>query len=142
MSQKLKSLQEFSTLTVSQTILTINPAGNALTLSKAQSGEIITLNSTSGSVITLGAPQAGLSYTFLVNVTGGHTITAPSASIYGSVTSTTDTSGNAMLTTGAAKSIISTTAGSAVGDQIQLLSDGTNYFVKGSVANFNALKFT
>lgn len=142
MSQKLKNLQEFSSLTVSQTTLTINSAGNALTLSKAQSGEIITLNSTSGSAITLGAPQSGISYTFLVNVTGGHTITAPSASIYGSVVCAVDTVGSSMLTTGAAKTIISTTAGSAVGDQIQLLSDGTKYFVRGSVANFNAIKFT
>lgn len=142
MSQSFKTIHEFSAVSLGQTLSTVTNAGTTITLNPTQSGEIIVLNSTGGSTVTLSAPQAGLSYKFIVGVTGGHTITAPSASILGSVTSAiTSTAATSLLTTGAAKTVIATTAGSARGDTISLVSNGTAYYVSGAVANFNALVF-
>lgn len=142
MSQSFKTIHEFSAISLGQTLLNTVNAGTAITLTPTQSGEIIVLNSTVGSAVTLGAPQAGLSYKFIVGVTGGHTITAPSASILGSVTSAiTSTAATSLLTTGIAKTSIATTAGSARGDAITLVSNGGAYYVSGSVSAFNALVF-
>ena len=142
MSQSFKTIHEFSSVSFGQTLLGVNNAGTAITLGPTQSGEIIVLNATSGSAVTLGAPALGLSYRFIVGVTGGHTITAPSASILGSVTAAIPTAGSVLLTTDAAKTVISTTAGSVRGDTILLVSNGGAYYVSGAVANFNALTFT
>lgn len=141
MSQSYKTIHEFSALQLSQSLLNVNNANTAITLDPSYSGEIIMLNATSGSAVTLPAPQAGLSYTFIVNATGGHTITAPSASIQGSVTASIGTIGSTLLTTGAPKTVVSTTAGSVVGDEIRLVASANRYFVRGGVANFNALVF-
>jgi hypothetical protein len=142
MSQSYKTIHEFSAIASGQTLTSINNAGTAITLTAAQSGEIIVLNSTSGSAVTLSAPEPGLSYRFIVGVTGGHTITAPSATILGSVTSAiTSTAATSLLTTGAAKTSIATTAGSVRGDTISLVSNGGAYYVSGAVSTFNALVF-
>ena len=143
MSQSYKTIHEFASIATAQTLLSVNNAGSAITLDSTQSGEIIVLNSTSGSAVTLSAPEVGLSYRFIVGATAGHTITAPSATILGSVTSSvTSTAATSILTTGAAKTVISTTAGSVTGDSILLVSNGGAYYVSGAVANFNALKFS
>lgn len=142
MSQSYKTIHEFASIASSQILLNVNNAGTTITLNSSQSGEIIVLNATGGSVVTLSPPQAGLSYRFIVGVTGGHTITAPSASILGSVTAAIPTTGSALLTTGAAKTVISTTAGSVRGDTISLISNGGAYYISGAVANFNALTFS
>jgi hypothetical protein len=143
MSQSYKTIHEYASISVGRTLSVINNADTAITLDTAQSGEIVVLNSTSGSVVTLSPPQSGLSYRFIVGVTGGHTITAPSASILGSVTSSVvATAANTILTSGAtAKTVISTTAGSARGDSILLVSNGGAYYVSGTVQNFNAITF-
>lgn len=142
MSQSYKTIHEFSSIATAQTLLAVNDASTTITLDTAQSGEIIVLNATSGSAVTLSEPEAGLSYRFIVGVTGGHTITAPAAYILGSVTAAIPTVGSSLLTTGAAKTVISTTAGSVKGDTISLVSNGSAYYVSGAVANFNAIKFS
>ena len=143
MSQSYKTIHEFSSIALGQTLLSVNNAGTAITLDATKSGEIIVLNATGGSAVTLSAPEVGLSYRFIVGATGGHTITAPSATILGSVTSAiTATAATSILTTGAAKTIIHTTAGSVIGDSISLVSNGGAYYVSGEVSTFNALKFT
>lgn len=142
MSQSYKTIHEFGSINLDQIILNVNNAGTAITLDPTESGEIIVLNATGGSSVTLSAPEVGLNYRFIVGVTGGHTITAPSASILGSVTSSiTSTAATSLLTTGAAKTTISTTAGSVRGDTFFLVSNGGAYYISGAVANPNALIF-
>ena len=143
MSQSFKTIHEFSSISIGQSLLSVHNAGSTITLDATKSGEIIVLNATGGSAVTLSAPEVGVSYRFIVGATGGHTIAAPSASILGSVTSSvTATAATSILTTGAAKTVISTTAGSVIGDSVLLVSNGGAYYVSGAVANFNALKFT
>lgn len=141
MAQAYKTIHEYQSLTVASTNLNVLPAGTNLILTSAQDGNVVLLNATAGSIVNLPSPQSGALFTFLVSATGGHVVAAPSASIYGSIMASNPTAGSSMLTTGPAKTTISTTTGSAVGDTFTLVSDGTNFYVKGSVANFNAAKF-
>lgn len=142
MSQEFKVLRQIKQISVAQSFVGFNTVGSSVTLGSSQSGEFILLTATGGSAISLPAPFLGLDYKFIVKATGANTITAPTASIIGSVVSAVSaTSGISILTTGAAKTVLSTTAGSAIGDAFRLVADGTNYYVSGSVAAVNALKF-
>jgi len=140
MSQSSKTIHRFRAIRLTRSKTEINTAGSTITLGPEHSGEIIALTATGGSAVTLPAPLPGLSYHFVVQNTGAHTLTAPSACINGAVANGVyHTSAN--LATGAAKTSISTTAGSAIGDTIYLNAVGTKYFLSGSVTNFNAIKF-
>lgn len=141
MSQSYKTIREYQSLSVASSIIQVNLAGSSISLSNDQSGELITLNATGGSIVTLPTPSKGLHYKFIVSATGGHTITAPSACIFGAVCNAVSNTGASILNTGAAKTVIATTTGSSVGDSLSLVCDGSKYFVSGTVTQFNALKF-
>jgi hypothetical protein len=140
MSKSFQTIHEFQKISVGESLTQISSAGSALTVGNANSGDLITLDSTSGSLITLPSPSVGLNFSFIVAATAGHVITAPSASIVGSVVSATPSTG-ASLTTGDAKTSITATTGSAVGDSLNLVCDGRRYYLKGSVANGRSLLF-
>lgn len=140
MSQRSKTIHDFQALNLGQTTLDVTNVSGALSLTTSHSGDLISLNSTSGCAITLPAPTAGLTFNFVVNNTGAHALTAPSACINGAVVNAVFNTG-ANLATGTAKTIVATTAGSAVGDSFTLSANGSAYFLNGCVANHNALKF-
>lgn len=140
MSQGYKLIHEFEQISVGHSNLQVNQAGTSLTLGNDQSGDLVSLNSTAGSAITLPAPAAGLNYSFLVSKAGNHAITAPGAKIVGNI-SVANYSTAASLATGAAKTSLTFGSGVAVGDSFSLVSDGTLYFLRGVVSNANALSF-
>lgn len=108
----------------------------ASTLEATDSGKTIFLNSATGFATTLPAPAAGLNFKFVVSTaptSGNHTIV---------------TNGSANIIQGS--SFVSTTAGTGVpavnedsinlianqavaGDEVQVVSDGTNWYVKAFV---------
>jgi hypothetical protein len=138
MSQRSKVIHDFQSVNLGQSQLQLTEAGSAITLSPTHSGDIITLNATSGSLVTLPVPSAGLLYRFIVTNTGAHVLTAPSACINGAI-AISQYSTSANLATGAAKTVIKTTAGSAIGDQITLIGTDSKYFLGGVVGVFNAV---
>ena len=140
MSQASKVVRDFTAINIEQSQLQITPANQSISLGLPQSGDLITLNATSGSAVALPTPLPGLIYQFVVSNTGAHTVTALTPCINGAVGFALSSS-NANLATGAAKTAIATTTGSSVGDSFTLISDGTKYFLRGSVTNFNAIKF-
>lgn len=140
MSQRSKVVHDFKSINLGQLQLQVKNAGNALSLTPAESNDIISLNSTSGSAISLPTPSAGLHYRFIVTNTGAHTITAPTACINGALVNSVFNTG-ANLATGAAKTSIATTAGSVIGDNLSLIATNNKYFLSGNVSNFNAVKF-
>lgn len=145
MAQSYKTIHDFQFLNLAQSSLNVAPLGTNIILDNTQSGDILLLNATAGSIVNLPSPSSGLSYAFIVRATGGHTISAPTASIYGAIgcSNANPNPGTvgSTLTTGPAKTVIATTSGSSIGDAFTLTSDGTNYYVRGAVANYNALKF-
>lgn len=138
MSQRSKVIHDFQSINLGQSQLQLTAAGSAISLTPAHSGDIITLNATSGSVVTLPVPSAGLLYRFIVTNTGAHVLTAPSACINGAI-AISQYSTSANLATGASKTVIKTTAGSAIGDQITLVGTDSKYFLGGVVGVFNAV---
>lgn len=140
MSQRSKVIHDFQSLNLGQSRLQLSDAGTSITLGPAQSGDIVTLNATSGSIVSLPFPSSGLVYKFIVTNTGAHTLTAPSACINGAIANAiSSTNGN--LATGASKTAISTTAGSVIGDSFTLLGTGSKYFLSGNVTNFDAIRY-
>ena len=138
MSLRYKLTQRFQSPLIDSSVLQVVNADSAITLSSEHSGDIILLNATGGSAVTLPVPSDGLLYQFIVTNTGGHVITAPSACINGSV-AISQFSTSANLATGAAKTSIRTTSGSLIGDRFNLVGSGSKYFLTGNVSLFNAL---
>jgi hypothetical protein len=140
MSQRSKVIHDFRSINLGQSQAQLTDAGAAITITPAHSGDIILLSATSGSAVTLPFPITGVSYNFVVTNTGAHTLTASTACINGAVANAVFNTG-ANLATGAAKSIVATTAGSAIGDTFKLVGASSKYFLSGNVSNFNAIKF-
>ena len=143
MAQSYKTLHDFQSINVGQTMLNIQPAGTSVTLGNAQSGDINTLNATSGSFVQLPPPSAGLTFPFLVTATAAsHTITAPASTLFGAINCAIPTAGSTINVTNVTGStVLLTTAGSCVGDRFTLVSDNTNYYVSGTIAKFNGVRF-
>jgi len=100
------------------------------TLTKADCGKIISLDAI-GEVITLPAPSAGLNYEFECNTTtatSDWTIVATGAIIYGSAQVA-----GAVVAASAETTITLVVAKFLPGDWVRLRSDGTKWYVEGSV---------
>lgn len=138
MSQRSKVIHDFRSVNLGQSQLQITHAGSAITLTPAESGDIILLNATGGSTVTLPPPISGLMYRFIVSNTGAHTLTAPSACINGAL-AISQYSTSANLATGAAKTVIKTTNGSLIGDSFNLVAADSKYFLSGVVSVHNAV---
>lgn len=105
---------------------------SATTLTAAQSGSIVALTGSIGFAVTLPAPAAGLNYLFVVQDLFGTTdwvITSASANMYGTVMELSTVQAVAGATT-----INLELAADTVGDWIEVYSDGTNWYVRGAMA--------
>ena len=143
MSQSYKTIQRFQTISVGQTLLNVQPAGSSATLGNSQSGDLNVLNATSGSAVVLPPPSAGLNFPFLVSQTGGHTITAPTSTLFGAINCAVSTVGSTLNVTSATGStVLLTTSGSCIGDRFNISAvDNLHYFVSGTVSKFNGVTF-
>lgn len=140
MAQSYKTIHAFKTISVdSVTSQVHNITGNS-TLTSSHSGDFIILNSTTATTITLPAPDAGYRFHIAVGNTASHLISAPSACIVGGVCNAI-ASTSASLATGAAKTSVRFTAGNSIGDSIELVGNGTRYFLTGLVANAGGLVY-
>jgi len=118
----------------------------ASTLTAAQSGTILFLNSATEFATTLPAPAAGLSYTFIVKAApsgASYTIvTSGSANIIKGVQVTAEDAGGSG-DSGTADDTITFVDGQAVaGDMVTVISDGTSWFAYATTKLVAALTFT
>ena len=100
------------------------------TLTASDSGKIISLDAV-GEAITLPAPVAGLNYIFECNTTTATSdwvITATGAIIYGSAQVA-----GAVVAASAETTVTLVVAKFLPGDWVRLRSDGTKWYVEGSV---------
>ena len=112
----------------------VSSAG-ALTLTAADSGKVIFIDGSTGHAYTLPTTgRKGLHYKFIMtDTTADCTITAGSAIIKGTVSATGGTAITPNATT-----ITMELAGS-VGDWVELVSDGTNWYVRGHTGNASGI---
>ncbi len=109
------------------------------TLTASESSKTILLDAV-GEVITLPSPTAGLSYKFLCQVTTATTdwtIVASTNVIYGSAQVA-----GAVIAASAENTITLVVAKFLPGDWVTLESDGTNWYVEGSVVTTVGCTFT
>jgi hypothetical protein len=102
-------------------------------LEPKESGRTYLVHSTVARTINLPAPKAGVCYKFIVtDSTAGSTINAESTQLYGVFTDDNDStniSGSTTVTIGTS---------AAAGDWLELISDGTYWFVKGQCQHASA----
>jgi len=109
------------------------------TLTASESGKVLLLDAI-GEAITLPSPTAGLNYKFLCTVTTATTdwtIVAASNVIYGSAQVA-----GAVVAASAENTITLVVAKFLPGDWVTLESDGTNWYVEGSVVTTAGCTFT
>lgn len=119
------------------TFVTSALVGATVVLTASQSGGAFQNVSTSGSPSwTLPAAAAGLRFIFLTgNTTTGFTITTGTTSVIHAKTTATGTAITSTATTGA----ITNTQGTAVvGDSLELICDGTNWWITSQTGIFAA----
>ena len=116
----------------------INPIqvlDEASTIDAQATGKVFILNSATEFATTLPAPKAGLFYKFIVGAapaSASYTIVTKSSAniIQGQVSSAEDAAGS--VSTAADADTITFADGKAiVGDYVELISDGTNWYVSG-----------
>ena len=142
MSKSFLTVHDFSSINVGSIEQQVYGLGSSYTVGNSNSGDFMLLNATGGSAVILPSVSAGLDFKFIVSNTGAHTVTAPSGTLFGAVNVAISNSAVSSNLVASANGVISTTAGSAVGDRFSVLSDGTNYYVSGTVARSNGLNFT
>ena len=118
----------------------------ASTLTAAQSGTILFLNSATEFATTLPTPAAGLSYTFIVKAApsgASYTVvTNGSANIIKGVQVTAEDAGGSG-DSGTADDTITFVDGQAVaGDMVTVISDGTSWFAYATTKLVAGLTFT
>lgn len=107
-------------------------------ITAAETGKTFFLNSATGFASTLPAPALGLWFKFIVTTaptSGNHTVGTDSADniIHGQISTGEDAAGS--VVTAAAADIINFVANTAiVGDYVECVSDGTNWYVSGMCA--------
>lgn len=125
-----------------QNVGTVVTPTAATALTAAQSGSTVFLNAAAGFAITLPAPAAGVSFTFIT------------AAAFATTNFTVVTSGSSNIIFGGADvnstwvpadaedSINFVATAETVGDWITVVSDGTNWFVRGQVTAAGGVTFT
>lgn len=116
-------------------------------ITAAESGTTFFLSHATEFVSTLPAPAAGLRFTFIVAnapETASYTIvTTDSANIIlGHVLTSQDAGGSADSETSGGDTITFVDAKAVVGDWVEVISDGTNWFVRASSKVFDAITIT
>ena len=118
-----------------QNVVEARAAASTLNAS-TDNGKTIFLNSTTAFATTLPAPAMGLRFKFIVTGIPGasaHTVVASGAIIKGCVSSADlNAAADSPITTGGTTISFTTTA--AVGDWIELVSNGTNWFLSGNIS--------
>ena len=113
-----------------------NAAASSHSLDMGDSGKTFLVSSTVVRTITLPSPKAGVSYKFIVtDSTAVSTLAATGALLKGSVVADNDTDSMAGTT-------ISFTADLVVGDHLELISDGTYWYVSGHTAHATGFTVT
>jgi len=103
-------------------------------LTPAQTGKVCTLGTAGGFTVTLPTPAVGLKYTFFVKVapTTAYIIASNGSAniIFGCVASAEDAAGS--VGCAAASDTITFVANKAIiGDSVEVISDGTNWYARG-----------
>ena len=108
-------------------------AASTHNLEMGDSGKTYLVHCTVARTINLPAPTAGVSYKFVVtDSTAASTINAESTQLYGVFTDDDDSTNMAGSTT------VTIGTSAALGDWLEFISDGTNWYVKGQCQHASA----
>ena len=111
---------------------TITVTATSKTLTAADSGATVILAGGSASTVTLPAATDGAYFEFFAQSAQAHVVQAASNILQGAVYDNSNTaSGGSIARTAINDGTSITIANGAVGDSLSVVSDGTNWYVKG-----------
>ena len=123
--------------TVSSKVPVVSITTATYPVSAGQTGTLFALNKADGITVTLPAPAAGLNFDFVVATapTSNTTtiVTTSSANIIHGQITTSEDAGGSVACVAEADTITLVANTAIVGDRVQVVSDGTRYFVSGCV---------
>lgn len=139
-----------TTITVQSDVINLKGKGVIKTLTAAttllagdMNDAVFVLNSGTEFAVTLPAVVAGLKARFIVGAApsgASYTVVATGNVIFGNISSADmDAAGNAEIETTGADVISFVDAKAVVGDWVEIVSDGTNWYASGSVGTFDAV---
>jgi hypothetical protein len=151
MSKSQQILQEFSNIIVTgsvtnqgSVVCATETLAAASTLDSADSGKVFFLALANGFTTTLPPVQAGATLKFIVSVapTTAYVITAGSAIIHGLGVTPQDAAGTVDSTANTPVTVINFVATKAkIGDYVELVSNGTNWFATAHSTLFDGVTF-
>lgn len=117
----------------------------AFTVPASESGMTYILNLAAGFAVTLPAPAVGLKYKFIIgiSVTGSTTIVATSTLVRGAIlTNDVNSATDSGFSATGATTITLAANKSVSGDWVELVSDGTNWYMTAACSVFDAIALT
>lgn len=117
----------------------------AFTVPVSESGMTYILNLAAGFAVTLPSPAVGLRYKFIIgiSVTGNTTIVATSTLVRGAITTNDVNSATDSGFSATGATTITMVANKSVsGDWVELVSDGTNWYMSATCSVFDAITLT
>jgi len=117
------------------------------TITAAESGKTFFLNHATEFVSTLPAPALGLNYSFVVSGApsgASYTVVTDGSAnvIIGHILTSQDAGGSADSETSGGDTISFVDSKAVVGDRVDVVSDGTSWFARGSSKVFDAITIT
>jgi len=125
----------------------VNLTDATYTVTAEESGNVFTLSRAGGIAVTLPLPYSGLRYKFIVAVAPTTSCTLTTAGdtpdiFHGVVTSAEDAAGSVDGTGGTATDVVTIVANNALaGDYVELIANGTYWFVSGACNVQDAISF-
>lgn len=133
---------------VDQDISVVDLTGTT-TLTAADSGKVLLLNSATEFVTTLPAPYPGLRFTFIVKAapaSASYTVVSAGTTqniIHGVSASSADAGGSSSSTAGTAVDVITFVDGQAkIGDRVDLVCDGVLWYATAFMSDEDAITFS
>lgn len=113
----------------------------ATTLTKDDSGKILFLNAAGGATVTLPAVRAGLRFKFVVAAAFATTNWVIASAEGDNIDGSAEVAG-AVVVAGAEDQVNLVATAESLGDRVELVSDGTQWFVNGIAALTGGMTFT
>ena len=114
-------------------VISLTGTGATRTLTSDDSGAIVNMGGSDASTVTLPTPAAGISFRFVATTAVAHVINGGNSKIQGGYHHNTNAATIARVGISNKSALTLHNSNAAIGDTLEFWSDGTNWYVSGTV---------